>query len=198
MRMLGKRFLSLLLTLGMLLMLLPAAAASELTMLQVDFLGMYATSAGTYESRKFTGDFTVMQNGEAVGTIRLTDFGSDPISVSGTGNVQLVPVAETMPEDAIMAASYTVSIVGGRLNKAVIAVLTDTGLFTVHTESSSSFDLINERGETILSFDTDSRGDYALPTAIHTGLYTLRRLRWPLKAGATRLSTLSATRVRIP
>ena len=45
MRMLGKRFLSLLLTLGMLLMLLPAAAASELTMLQVDFLGMYATSA---------------------------------------------------------------------------------------------------------------------------------------------------------
>ena len=38
MRMLGKRFLSLLLTLGMLLMLLPAAAASELTMLQVDFL----------------------------------------------------------------------------------------------------------------------------------------------------------------
>ena len=139
MRMLGKRFLSLLLTLGMLLMLLPAAAASELTMLQVDFLGMYATSAGTYESRKFTGDFTVMQNGEAVGTIRLTDFGSDPISVPGTGNVQLVPVAETMPEDAIMAASYTVSIVGGRLNKAVIAVLTDTGLFTVHTESSSSF-----------------------------------------------------------
>lgn len=87
MRMLGKRFLSLLLTLGMLLMLLPAAAASELTMLQVDFLGMYATSAGTYESRKFTGDFTVMQNGEAVGTIRLTDFGSDPISVPGTGNV---------------------------------------------------------------------------------------------------------------
>jgi len=66
--MLGKRFLSLLLALGMLLMLLPAAAASELTMLQVDFLGMYATSAGTYESRKFTGDFTVMQNGEAVGT----------------------------------------------------------------------------------------------------------------------------------
>ena len=59
---------------------------------------MYATSAGTYESRKFTGDFTVMQNGEAVGTIRLTDFGSDPISVPGTGNVQLVPVAETMPE----------------------------------------------------------------------------------------------------
>ena len=169
MRMLGKRFLSLLLTLGMLLMLLPAAAASELTMLQVDFLGMYATSAGTYESRKFTGDFTVMQNGAAVGTIRLTDFGSDPISVPGTGNVQLVPVAETMPEDAIMAASYTVSIVDGRLNKAVIAVLTDTGLFTVHTESSSSFDLINERGETILSFDTDSRGDYALPAAIHTG-----------------------------
>ena len=41
MRMLGKRFLSLLLALGMLLMLLPAAAASELTMLQVDFLGMY-------------------------------------------------------------------------------------------------------------------------------------------------------------
>lgn len=161
MRMLGKRFLSLLLTLGMLLMLLPAAAASELTMLQVDFLGMYATSAGTYESRKFTGDFTVMQNGEAVGTIRLTDFGSDPISVPGTGNVQLVPVAETMPEDAVMAASYTVSIVDGRLNKAVIAVLTDTGLFTVHTESSASFDLINERGETILSFDTDSRGDYA-------------------------------------
>lgn len=73
-----------------------------------------------------------------------------------------------------MAASYTVSIVDGRLNKAVIAVLTDTGLFTVHTESSSSFDLINERGETILSFDTDSRGDYALPAAIHTGLYTLR------------------------
>ena len=174
MRMLGKRFLSLLLTLGMLLMLLPAAAASELTMLQVEFLGMYATSAGTYESRKFTGDFTVMQNGEAVGTIRLTDFGSDPISVPGTGNVQLVPVAETMPEDAVMAASYTVSIVDGRLNKAVIAVLTDTGLFTVHTESSSSFDLINERGETILSFDTDSRGDYALPAAIHTGLYTLR------------------------
>ena len=174
MRMLDKRFLSLLLTLGMLLMLLPAAAASELTMLQVEFLGMYATSAGTYESRKFTGDFTVMQNGEAVGTIRLTDFGSDPISVPGTGNVQLVPVAETMPEDAVMAASYTVSIVDGRLNKAVIAVLTDTGLFTVHTESSSSFDLINERGETILSFDTDSRGDYALPAAIHTGLYTLR------------------------
>ena len=174
MRMLGKRFLSLLLALGMLLMRLPAAAASELTMLQVDFLGMYATSAGTYESRKFTGDFTVMQNGEAVGTIRLTDFGSDPISVPGTGNVQLVPVAETMPEDAVMAASYTVSIVDGRLNKAVIAVLTDTGLFTVHTESSSSFDLINERGETILSFDTDSRGDYALPAAIHTGLYTLR------------------------
>ena len=41
-------------------------------------------------------------------------------------------------------------------------------------ESSSSFDLINERGETILSVDTDSRGDYALPAAIHTGLYTLR------------------------
>ena len=105
MRMLGKRFLSLLLTLGMLLMLLPAAAASELTMLQVDFLGMYATSAGTYESRKFTGDFTVMQNGAAVGTIRLTDFGSDPISVPGTGNVQLVPVAETMPELSLIHIS---------------------------------------------------------------------------------------------
>lgn len=174
MRKLGKKFLALMLVMLMTSSLLPAAIATELTIFQLEFLGMYVNSDGEYVTEPLTGEFTVMQNGKAVNRLKVTAFGCEPITLTGTGNVQLIPDMETMPEEAIVASSYTVAINDGRPNTAMIAVLTDTGLFKIHTESRCAFALINERGETVMTFETDSRGDYALPLSIKAGQYTLR------------------------
>ena len=181
MRKLGKRLMALLLAIG--LVLLSTAAATEATMLQVEFLGMYAASTGDYTTVQITGEFTVMQGGQEVGTIKVTDFGSDPITLSGTGNVQLIPVSETMPAEAILSDSYTIAITSGRVNKAVVAVMTDTGLFTVQAGAASSFELLNTDDEAVMTFATDENGEYVLPTAIAAGVYILRMTDTSAKSG---------------
>lgn len=170
----GKKLLTGLLML--LIMLVSASAAlAEETTLQVSLVGMYPTSSGSYVDRQLNASFEVYQGGEYVTQVDTTAQKAGVVTLGGSGNVRLVPVMSTIPEEAIVNASgYTVSIVPGKMNSAPVIVMTNTGLFTVHTESESAFSLINERAETVLTFRTDRRGDYALPVGIPAGQYTLR------------------------
>ncbi|MBR3765262.1 MAG: hypothetical protein IKK57_12035 [Clostridia bacterium] len=169
-----KRLALCLLAVLMLLTMLLASAEQE-TQLQLTFIGMYATSDGGYQARSLKGAFDVYYNGRIIGTVTSDENGSEPMPVSVSGNVQLIPVQDTMPEGiSVNAQGYTVSIVQGRLNLAPIVVYAQAGLFRVHTESRAEFELISEVGDTVLRFATDSKGDYALPVAITAGQYTLR------------------------
>lgn len=85
MRKLGKKFLALMLVMLMTSSLLPAAIATELTIFQLEFLGMYVNSDGEYVTEPLTGEFTVMQNGKAVNRLKVTAFGCEPITLTGTG-----------------------------------------------------------------------------------------------------------------
>jgi len=169
-----KKLLTALAALLMIAALVPASAENE-AMLQLTFIGMYVNSDGTYTARNLPGQFEVLQNGKKVGVITSDESGSQPFTLSKAGNVQLMPVMDTIPEEiAVNENGYVVSIVPGQFNVAPVVVYAEAGLFAVHTESSASFVLINERGEDVLRFSTDSRGDYALPTSIAAGQYTLR------------------------
>lgn len=169
-----KRLALCLLAMLMLLAALPAAAEED-TQLQLTFIGMYATSDGGYAAKNLEGAFDVYYNGRIIGTVTSDANGSMPMPIAVSGNVQLVPVTDTIPEGiTVNPQGYTVSIVPGRLNLAPIVVYAQAGLFRVHTESRAEFELISEVGDTVMTFSTDSKGDYALPTAIAAGQYTLR------------------------
>lgn len=160
-----------------LLMLFAAtvAAAEGKTGLQLTFIGMYATGSGdqyAYEPVNLSGSFDVYQNGAHVG--RICADGS-VMTLPGDGNVSLVPVGDTIPaEIPVSSKGYTVSIIPGQTNIAPIVVYANAGLFRVHTESAASFTLITETGDRLMTFSTDSKGDYTLPRAIPAGQYTLR------------------------
>lgn len=169
-----KRFAVCLLAVLILLAALPAAAEGE-TCLQLTFIGMYANSEGSYTAKNLSGTFDVYRNGKKIGTITADENGSEPMKLDVSGNVQLIPVMDTISaEIPVNKQGYTVSIVEGRTNFAPVVVYADAGLFRVHTESRAEFSLISEEGETVLTFATDSKGDYALPVAIPAGQYTLR------------------------
>lgn len=169
-----KKMALLLAALLLLLSALPALADGT-TQLQLTFIGMYATSGGGYAARNLSGTFEVERNGVVVGTITADANGSAPIALNGGGNVVLRPVMDTIPDEIpVNQQGYTVSIVEGRTNFAPVVVYAQAGLFRVHTESQAHFSLISEEGDIVLSFSTDSKGDYSLPTAIPAGQYTLR------------------------
>ena len=169
-----KKMVLLLAALLLLLSALPALADGT-TQLQLTFIGMYATSGGGYAARNLSGTFEVERNGVVVGTITADANGSAPIALNGGGNVVLRPVMDTIPDEIpVNQQGYTVSIVEGRTNFAPVVVYAQAGLFRVHTESQAHFSLISEEGDIVLSFSTDSKGDYSLPTAIPAGQYTLR------------------------
>lgn len=169
-----KRFALLLVLLLTVLALWPAAAENS-TQLQLTFIGMYATSEGGYAARNLSGTFEVYQNGKLIGRVEAGGEGGAPMNLSVSGNVQLVPVMDTIADEIpVNEDGYTVSIVQGRTNYAPVVVYAQAGLFRVHTESQADFALISEEGQVVLSFSTDSKGDYALPVAIPAGQYTLR------------------------
>ena len=169
-----RRLLTAMIAALLLLAMLPAAADGQ-TQLQLIFIGMYATSDGSYTARNLSGTFQVYQNGQLVGTIKSDTNGSDPLRLERSGNVQVVPVKGTVASEIpVSEQGYTVSVVEGRMNIAPVVVYVQAGLFRVHTESAASFSLISDNGDTVMSFSTDSKGDYALPIAIPAGQYTLR------------------------
>lgn len=153
----------------------PFASAEEETGLQLTFIGMYATGSGeqyAYEPVMLSGSFDVYQNGSCIG--RISADGS-MMSLPAEGNVSLVPVMDTIPVDIpVSEKGYTIAVAPGQANVAPIVVYANAGLFRVHTESAASFVLITETGDTLMSFSTDSKGDYTLPQAIPAGQYTLR------------------------
>lgn len=159
----------------LMLLAVPFALAEEKTELQLAFIGMYATGSGdhyAYEAVNLSGSFDVYQNGRHVG--RISGDGS-AITLPEDANVSLVPVQDTIPaEIPVSSKGYTVSIIPGQMNVAPIVVYANAGLFRVHTESAASFTLITETGDKLMSFSTDSKGDYTLPKAIPAGQYTLR------------------------
>lgn len=169
-----RRLLTAMIAALLLLTMLPASADGQ-TLLQLTFIGMYATSDGSYTARNLSGTFQVYQNGQLVGTIKADTTGSAPLRLERSGNVQVVPVKGTVAaEIPVSEQGYTVSVVEGRMNIAPVVVYAQAGLFRVHTESVASFSLISDNGDTIMNFSTDSKGDYALPIAIPAGQYTLR------------------------
>ena len=66
-----KKLLTAVLAIVLMATSLSCAAADADTMLQLTFIGMYATSDGTYEARNLPGSFHVYQNGSMIGTVLL-------------------------------------------------------------------------------------------------------------------------------
>ncbi len=160
--------------LALLLLLLIPSALADGTQLQVNFIGMYAMSDGSYKAIPLSGDFDVQQNGVTVATISVSPDAANVIDLETTGNVVLMPVMETMPEAVpVSEYGYAVSVVAGRLNIAPIVAYADAGLFTVQAGPGAVFALWDDEGICVLEFYTDSQGFYALDTSIPAGVYTL-------------------------
>ncbi|MGN1369330.1 MAG: hypothetical protein ACI4WX_10705, partial [Aristaeellaceae bacterium] len=174
MRMLCKKLISTLLTLTLLLTLAPAALA-EGTQLQVTLSGLYATRDGTYLSVAVDAVFDVYQDEQKVGVLNVTADGPNTIDLDSNASVRLAPVEGSYPAELpLNAYGYGVRISEGRLNIAPIQVKAEAGLFTLEAGQQAAFVLLNDLGESVLAFQTDEAGFYALDVAIPAGNYTLR------------------------
>lgn len=161
---------------AVLLMTMTPAVRAESTTLEVDFRGLTALAGGEWRAEELSGSFEVTRDGQSVGTISTGEGSKGLLSLKGNGNAQLVPDMSTMPKGYLIQLSgYSASITEGELNTALVMVYADAGLFTLQAESKSSFTLLNELGESVMSFETDDTGAYALPEALPSGAYTLRQ-----------------------
>ena len=159
----SKRLLCSVLVLMLLATLVPVAMA-ELTALQIQFSGMYATRYGDYEAVALSGSFDVYQDGVLVSRLNVTPDGDNTINLPGSSSVQIVPVMDTIPmEIRLNQYGYNVSITEGRVNIAPLSVFADAGLFSVRAGVKSSFELIDRDGK-VTAFDTNEKGVYHLPT----------------------------------
>ena len=170
---LSKKLLAGILALALLLSLVPAAMADQ-TRMQVTLTGMYATRDGDYQSVAVAGMFEVYQNEVLVGLVDVA--GEDNIiTLAGADAVRVAPVEGTIPAELpVNAYGYGVALVQGRLNIAPIVVYAEAGLFAVEAEVLASFELLDAQGASVLTFETDEKGFYALEVAIPAGTYTLR------------------------
>ena len=161
---------------AVLLMTMAPVARAEATSLEVDFRGLTAQAGGGWRTEELSGSFDVIQDGQSVGTVSTGAESRGALSLQGAGNALLVPDMTTMPAGYLLQQSgYSVSITEGQPNMALVMVYADAGLFTLQAEGKSSFTLLNEQGESVLSFETDSTSAYALPEALQSGTYTLRQ-----------------------
>ena len=182
---------------AVLLMTMVPVARAEATSLEVDFRGLTAQAGGGWRAEELSGSFDVIQDGQSAGTVSTGADSRGTLTLKGTGNALLVPDMTTMPEGYLLQQSgYSVSITEGQLNKALVMVYADAGLFTLQAEGQSSFTLLNEQGESVLSFETDSNGFYALPEALQSGVYTLRQDSAAVGAAVWADCTLTLTAYR--
>ncbi len=164
----GKKLLCALLALLMTLTMLPAMAAT--TTLTVNLTGMYATSKGYYQPRIISGEFDVQLDGQTIATVQT----GEKTALDVSGDVRLLPVAGSLPAEILADdAGYPARISEGEDNVVPVVVYADAGLFTVSAGEQASFLLKDAADETVLTFDTDDAGEYALPVAIPAGVYTL-------------------------
>ncbi len=179
-----RKLLSGLLALTLILSLAPAAFAEE-TSLQLSLTGLYACKDGTYASVAAAGSFDVYQDGRMIGTVNLAAEGGDIITLPGSGDVSVIPVAGTIPAELpVSEYGYGIAITEGRQNIAPITVYANAGLFKVCADYQADFELLDAQGETVLTFRTDADGIFALEQAIPAGAYTLRMVgtaavKWP-------------------
>ncbi len=176
MTMLGKKLMCALLALMMLLSMAPLALAEEAA-LRVDFTGMYATGDGEYQAVSLSGVFDVYQGETKVGSVNVVPGGENTITVDGAQAVRLVPVMDTIPAEIQLSEyGYSLQLTAGRLNIAPLTVYANAGLFVVEGNPQMEYALLDADGETVLTFQSDENGDYALDVAIPAGAYTLQML----------------------
>ncbi len=162
-----------------------SAALAEETQLQVTLTGLYATKDGTYQEVPVSGVFEVYQAEQKIADLSLTSDGSETLTLPGSDIVRIVPVEGSFPAELpVNARGYSVSITPGRLNIAPLVLYAEAGLFVVDAGVPSEFDLLDAAGESVMTFQTDEKGAYALEVAIPAGEYTLRMTdsegeRWP-------------------
>ena len=175
MTVLCKRLFSGLMVLMMLLLLAPGVLAEEETRLQVTLSGLYARKDGTYQSVAAACDFDVYQDGQKVGTLRVTPEGDESILLPGVGDVSLVPVAGSYPQELPLSEyGYGLKVAQGRLNIAPIELYANAGLFAVVGDYQADYAVLNAAGETVMTFRSDMEGGYKLEQAIPAGTYILR------------------------
>lgn len=169
----GKKLFCMLLTLVLLAVCLPAALA-EATALKLEFTGMYATKDGEFKAVSLSGAFDIYQGDALLGQLNVTPEGENTIALTGSDAVRLVPVMETIPAGiALSEYGYSLSVTEGRLNIAPLTVYAQAGLFTLEGNPLAQYALQDAKGDTVLTFHTDSEGTYALDVAIPAGMYTL-------------------------
>lgn len=169
----GKKLFCMLLTLALLAFCMPAALA-EATTLKLTFTGMYATSGGTYTAVPLSGVFEVHQGDALLGQLNVSPDGENTIALTGTGDVRLVPVADTLPAGITLSEyGYSLTVTEGRMNIAPLTVYAEAGLFVLTGNPQAEYTLLDSAGEAVLTFRTDEHGDYALDVAIAAGAYTL-------------------------
>lgn len=170
-----KTFLALWLCAAVALGMTPSALAEDTT-LSVTMAGLTAIPGGAWKSVALEGRFTVMQNGKEIGALEAD--GSAVLPLSGSGNVTLVPVADSMPQGyLIQAGGYSVSITEGRANNVPVMLYADAGLFTLQAEGVCEFVMTSPEGEETV-FATNEAGAYA-SEAVPSGVYLVHPLTAP-------------------
>lgn len=151
-------------------------AVAEGTTLSITLAGLTAVPGGAWQSVALTGSFIVQQDGREVGVLEAG--GGASLSLPGSGNVTLVPVADSMPQGyLIQTAGYSVSITQGRANNAPVMLYADAGLFTLQTAGVCEFVMTTPDGEEV-AFVTDETGAYA-SDATPSGAYLIRQVGAP-------------------
>ncbi len=159
------------------LALVPASGAvAEATTLSITLAGLTAIPGGAWQSVALMGSFVVQQDGKEIGTLEAGGGASLPLA--GSGNVTLVPVADSMPQGyLIQTGGYSVSITEGRANNAPVMLYADAGLFTLQTAGICEFIMTTPEGEEV-AFATDETGAYA-SEAVPSGVYLIHQVSGP-------------------
>ena len=145
------RCIALVLILALLCGMAVTACADVMT-LGIYFCGRRIAEDGSEVIVRLQGRFSVMQNGEEIGTI---EAGKDTLTLNSTDKVRIVPMAETIgPEwDLNSATAEVIPEAGGTMTVSIVAELLKDGSTAAPAASSDLIDLPEE--------DSDEEEDYS-------------------------------------
>ncbi len=187
----GLRFVS---VVAALLLVLGSCALGEgQTSLVVTLKGVSTADGNNWSSISLSGRFQVKgPDGTVLGQVRANPSPeqvaageNDTLVVEGLSQVVLVPFEEDFQAGFVFAGPVEITLESGASTKAALVAYARQGFFAVKDTLADSgaavpggqYEVLDQDGNTRLSFTTDAEGRYVAAQCLPAGAYTLRQLQ---------------------
>lgn len=171
------------------------AHAQAETRVTVSVMGDTAAYVDTWQTIPLTARFDVSVNGKVIGRItanpdeeQLAAGETDTFTVAeNVTEVQLIPVAEDVPEGYSFQSPITLTVQPGEENQKTVFAYAQSGFFSVVNVSSATgeslsgaeYVVLDAQSNMVLSFSVGEGGTYTAVQALPNGTYQLVQMRAP-------------------